>query len=436
MNTTTNQIKPTQINERIDFLDVLRGLAIQFIFMANIVTFSGIFFFEETFRNPNAVWASDNAVDFITFTLIDGKFYSIFSLLFGIGCMVQYQKLKKSNKPFAPFFKRRMFWLLIFGLVHLVGFWLGDILTLYALLGFLLLFFVDTADKKLLRFAAVLIMLPLLNWFIIDFLKLDYSQFFFQKSLDVWSYFGFPSAEWNGRTFNDMQFYFNNGNWADFFKMNIGNAFVRAGFILEEGRVFKVFGIFLIGLWAGRKILNNALLKNIKFLKKVALIGIGIGLPMSIVRTYFVFFGGNTDFIGFINTLNYAFSTVPLALGYAALLAVIYHKKPALLHWLAPAGKMAFTNYIMQTLISITIFYKLGFGLAGKFGFTVITLIAISIFLLQVLFSTFWLKHFRFGPLEWLWRQLTYNKKIEINKYREEKLGTRNLEHETINQKL
>jgi uncharacterized protein len=416
MNQTVDQLKPTQIAERIDFLDVLRGIAIQFIFMANILTFSGIFFFGSSFRNPKAVWASDDLLDFISFTLIDGKFYSIFSLLFGIGCMMQYQKLKGSDKPFAPFFNRRMFWLLVFGLVHLVGFWMGDILTLYALLGFLLVFFVDTADKKLLWVAAALICMPLLNWVTINFLKLDYPQFFFQQSLDLWNYFGYTPSEYNGESFADMQFYMNNVNWGDFFKMNLSIAFVRVGFILEEGRVFKVFGIFLIGLWAARKILNEALLSNIKLLKKVAIIGIGVGLPMSIVRTYFVFFGGQSTMISFLNTLNYALSTVPLALGYAALLAIIYYKKPALLNWIAPAGKMAFTNYLMQTAISIVIFYNLGFGFAGQFGLTVITLIAISIFLLQVLYSTFWLKYFRFGPLEWIWRQLTYKQIIKIRK--------------------
>jgi uncharacterized protein len=416
MNKTNYQIKPIQINERIDFLDVLRGISIQFIFMANILTFSGIFFFAPSFRNPEMLWPSDDIIDFISFTLIDGKFYTVFSLLFGIGCVIQYQKFKEDNKSFDSFFQRRMFWLLVFGLVHLVGFWLGDILTLYALLGFLLLFFKETADNKLLWLATVLIMLPLLNWFIIHSLKLDYPQFFFHNGLAIWEHFGYPSSEWDGEKFVDMKFLLSTNNWLDFFKMNMSNSFVRAGFILEEGRPFKVFGIFLIGLWAGRKILEEQLLSNTIFLKKVAIIGISIGLPMSILRTYIVFFGGNSDLMNFLSTLSYALGTVPMALGYAALLAIMYHKKPTLLNWIAPAGKMAFTNYLMQTLISIVIFYGVGLAYAGQFGITVIMLIAISIFLLQVLFSTLWLKRFRFGPLEWIWRQLTYNKKISIKK--------------------
>lgn len=413
---TINQIKPTQLGERINFLDVLRGIAIQFIFMANILYFSGLFFIPETFRIPNFLWPSDKILNFISFTLIDGKFYSIFSLLFGIGCMIQYNKLTKNNKPFAPFFKRRMFWLLVFGLIHLVGLWVGDILTLYALLGFVLILFVNVSDKKLLWFASALIMMPLLNWVIIHLLNLNYPQFIFQKSLDIWEYFGYPSAEWNGKKFNDLQFYINNGNWADFLKMNLGNTFVRISRILDEGRAFKVLGIFLIGLWSGRKILNNQLLSNTKFLKKVALTGICIGLPMSIIRTYIEFFADRSDLMSFLKTLTYALGTVPFAIGYAALLAIIYNNKPALLDWIAPAGKMAFTNYIMQTLISILGFYGLGFGFGGKFGFTIVMLIALIIFLCQVAFSTIWLKYFKYGPLEWIWRQLTYGKRLPIKK--------------------
>lgn len=416
MTQTTNQISPTKKEERIKFLDVLRGIAIQFIFMANIVYFSGLYDFPETYKYPSALWPTDNILSFLSFTLIDGKFYSIFSLLFGIGCMIQLNKLTKNNKSFASFFKRRMFWLLVFGLLHLVGLWVGDILTLYALLGLLLIPFVNLPDKKLLWLAGILIMMPLLNWVVIYLLKLDYAQFIFQKNVEIWEFYGYPMAEYNGAKFNDFKFYLSNTNWADFSKMNLGNALLRIYFILEEGRIFKVFGIFLIGLWAGRKIINTNLLTNIKFLKKVALVGICIGLPMSILRTSITFFADESDIMSFLKTLSYALGTVPFALGYAALLALIYNKKQALLGWIAPAGKMAFTNYIMHTIISISIFYGLGFGFAGKFGFTIIMLLAIVIFLCQVIFSTFWLKYFRFGPLEWIWRQLTYNKRISIKK--------------------
>ncbi|WP_026755609.1 DUF418 domain-containing protein [Sediminibacter sp. Hel_I_10] len=207
-----------------------------------------------------------------------------------------------------------------------------------------------------------------------------------------------------------------NEHWGDFFKMNFGNTFTRIGFILEEGRLFKVFGIFLIGICAGRHIRNHQLLNNAPFLKRIAIFGLLLGLPMSGLRAYIELMLAPSQLNSFLITLTYALGTVPCALGYAALIALIYRNKPHLLQWIAPAGKMAFTNYILQTVFGIAFFYKLGLGLAGEFGFTVIMLIAMSYFLMEVLFSTIWLKYFKYGPLEWLWRQLTYGKRLQISK--------------------
>jgi len=416
MTSNLNQIAPVKQNNRIKFLDVLRGIAIQFIFMANIVYLSGFYFFSEEFRNPATLFASDDILSFLSFTFIDGKFYSIFSLLFGIGYYIQYDNLTKNNKSFLVFFRRRMFWLLIFGMLHLCGLWIGDILTLYAILGFVLILFVKFSDKKLLWIAGILILMPLLNWFVIHTLNLDYTKPIIQTSSTVWEAFGYPTTTWNGMKFNDFKYFLLNNQLPDFFKMNLGNVFIRIGYILEEGRIFKVFGIFLIGLWSGRKILNNQLLENTKFLKKAAFIGILIGLPMSFFRTSIEFSGDNSELYSFLNTLSYALGTVPLAIGYASLLALIYSKKPKLLKLIAPAGRMAFTNYISQTVISIFLFYGLGLGFAGQFGFTMIIGIALLIFLCQVVFSTFWLKIFRYGPLEWIWRQCTYKKRLPLRK--------------------
>jgi uncharacterized protein len=128
-------LKPIASIDRIDFLDILRGMSIFFIFTANIPFFSGLWFFEPESSIREINWASDEIVRFIHYVFVDGKFYSIFSLLFGIGCVIQYNNATSKGKSFVSFFNKRMFWLLIFGLIHLFLFWAGDILTLYALLG-------------------------------------------------------------------------------------------------------------------------------------------------------------------------------------------------------------------------------------------------------------------------------------------------------------
>lgn len=405
MTNATNQ--PIKKEDRIDFLDVLRGIAILFIFSANIVYFSGYFMFPPEAHFPATNFIIDPYFDFTMYTLVDGKFYSIFSLLFGIGCYLQFDKLKNTPQAFTSFFRRRMFWLLVFGLIHLCFIWIGDILTLYATLGFLLIWFVNFKNKQLIIIACILLLMPILNWFIINAIGFDYASTVEAKATEIYQYFGMPITEYNGRKSLDYKAYLLNENLLDYFKMNLGNVFLRIGGLLEEGRLFKVFGIFLIGLVAGRSILYENLLNNKLLLKKMALIGIGVGLPVCAFRGYIEFYSTHDDFWNLLKTITYAFGTVPLALGYAALIALIY-KKSNLFNWFIPIGKMAFTNYISQSLIAITFFYGIGFGLVGKFGFTVIMLITICIFTCQVIFSTLWLKKHQFGPLEWVWRQLTY----------------------------
>ncbi|MFN3757104.1 MAG: DUF418 domain-containing protein [Flavobacterium sp.] len=400
----------TPQKDRIHFLDALRGIAILGILTANIYFFSGLDFINPAEQYPWAASSWDMPFDFILFTLIDGKFYSIFSLLFGIGCAIQFQSLQKLDQPFKPFFRRRMFWLFVIGFCHLTFIWLGDILSLYAILGFVLVYFTNTSNKNLLKYAVILILLPLMNDFIINHLGWNYPKYFFKINHYVASNFNIPLREYGEIKTINMNHYSKNEDWIMFFKTNLSNVFLRIGYLMGDGRVFKVLGIFFIGLWSGRAILHNNLLVNIKLLKKIAIFGIAIGLPICILRTYIDFFGRELPFRSTLVTLTYALGTVPLALGYAAALALLHQKKPSLFRWFEPVGKMALTNYIMQTVIAITFFYGIGFGFAGKFGAIAVFCIALLIYTLQIIGSNLWLKQHQQGPLEWLWRKLTYKR--------------------------
>lgn len=409
-------IKPIQKNDRIEYLDILRGIAILFIYTANILFFSGIWFFDNNSPRRQFTLPTDEVFDFMNYVIVDGKFYSIFSLLFGIGCFIQYSNLAAHNKPFAPFFRKRMFWLIVFGLIHMFLFWAGDILTLYAFLGFFLIWFVKKTDKTLLVTAAILILFPLVNWAFIHFTGIYYPGLAFQKSTEIYQHFGMPVIEMNGQMRPDTISFLLNDNIEDFFKMNLGNGFIRIGMILDEGRIFKVFGIFLIGIWAGRKILNEDLLNNTSFLKKVFLIGVVLGLPINIIRGYFEFYGKPNETHHVLHILTYALGTVPLAMGYAAGIALLVKKEVSFLNWFKPVGKTALSNYLFQTGISIIIFYGFGFDLTGKFGFTYVMMIGLGVFIAQILFSKFWLSHFKYGPMEWVWRKLTYGITLKLKK--------------------
>lgn len=388
----TNQ--SIRVGDRIRFLDALRGISVLFIFIANIGFFAGTFFiFDGQYKW--AVFPTDLPLDFLCFSLIDGKFYTVFSLLFGIGCAIQFQ----NTQNFRSFFSRRMFWLLIIGATHLCLIWLGDILTLYALLGFVLMWFVNVPNKKLLVYAIILILLPIVND--IALIVWNYPRWIENFAATVAQNLGVKPILRDG--FGD---FIKNDDWSVFFKTNLSNTFLRISRMLDEGRPFKVLGIFLIGLWTGRKIIFENLLENTSLLRKIAIWGICIGLPLNFFRTYIEFFIFD-DFWGFIKTITYALGTVPLGLGYAAALALWYCKKSNFLKIFEPVGKMALTNYLSQTLISIAIFYGIGFGLGGKLGFTLVLGIALLVFALQIIISALWLRKFRQGPVEWFWRWAT-----------------------------
>lgn len=411
-----NQVKPIQKNDRIDYLDILRGISILFIYTANILFFSGIWFFqaESPIREYNL--PTDEIFEFMNYVLVDGKFYSLFSMLFGIGCFIQYNNLTSRNKPFAPFFRRRMFWLLLFGLIHMFLIWAGDILTLYAFLGFFLIWFLNKSNKTLLTLAVILLLFPLVNWAFMHYTGIYYPGIVLQKNTAIYQHFGLPMLEMQGQQRPDLIAYLLNENLMDFFKMNLGNGFMRIGMILDEARAFKVFGIFLIGLWAGRKILNDNLLDNTVFLKKVFLVGVLVGLPINILRGYIEFYTEPNETQHLFHILAYALGTVPLALGYAAGIALLVKKGVTFLNWFKPVGKTALSNYLFQSFISIIIFYGFGFKLTGKFGFTYVMIIGLGVFITQILFSKIWLSYFKYGPMEWLWRKLTYGITLKMKK--------------------
>lgn len=416
--TSTYPASPLKLSERIAYLDILRGMAILFIFLANIPHLSGTAYYSNELNLSFATAPIDGFLKMVFFTLIDGKFYSVFSILFGIGFVIQYNTVKKTSKRFNPFFRRRMLGLLLIGLVHLFLIWAGDILTLYALLGLVLICFQNFSDRKLLIWAAVLLLMPVVNWVFMNFTGIFYPAFFFDAFNAYNEARGMPLSNWDGSGYlsPDPGDYLALTDFSHYMEMTIGNPLIRLAMILWEGRGFKVLGLFLLGIWAGRQILNHDLLDNHKLLRKIAVWGLAIGLPFSIFRTMIEFGDFREPVYSFLSTLFYALGVVPLACGYAALVALVVVAKPHTLSWFAPVGRAALSNYLFQSVICIVIFYGIGFGYTSKLSFTEVTLIALTIFAWQVAFSTIWLRHFRFGPLEWVWRQITYGRWISLRK--------------------
>jgi uncharacterized protein len=290
------------------------------------------------------------------------------------------------------------------GLIHLF-IWLGDILVLYSLVGFVLILFRNQSDKNILRWVVALLFLPIAHQFFMAATGWFYAWPIFGAFFIYAKSIGLPEMGFNQM----MLYYLETESVSEYFKISLGLPLVRWASILNQGRLFKVLAMFLLGLWIGRRIMHAKLLENVAFLKKVALWGFAIGIPGNILRVFAEELADG-NFWDYLKLLSFPLGVVPLACAYAATVALWLRKKPNALHWFAPVGRMALTNYVAQTIIAITLFYGIGFGLAGQFGLTYAVWVSIVVFIAQIYGSKWWLSQFTYGPLEWLWRKMTYKK--------------------------
>ncbi len=410
----TQSINPVQNKEREVFMDVLRGFAIFGILIANLAM-GGLSLYSAsnkqvgTFLLPEI----DHVLSFLYSIFIDGKFYSIFSLLFGWGIALQIQRgLNKGINP-MPTIRRRLLFMLLMGTIHIL-IWTGDIVLFYAMLGFVLLLFRKFSNKTLLITAAVLILSPIvlyaakMKWPWVNapanFLNATGEQV--DKKLLGISNISFESYyEWAKQA-----------GWWGYFKSNISGAFYRFGYLFFISRIPKVLGMFLIGYVLGRSNFYKNITQNKKTVYRVIGLGLLIGLPANyMLATYMSNFENDYYSLkinGLYQTIAYALGVAPLALSYVGTFMLCFQtgigKK--IMSVVAPVGKMAFSNYMMHSLVCNFVFLGAGLGYGRQVGPFYLTLFAILLFVFQIFSSTIWLKYFNYGPVEWVWRSLTYGK--------------------------
>jgi uncharacterized protein len=303
-----------------------------------------------------------------------------------------------------------MFILAIIGFLHLLFLWAGDILLLYALIGFLLPFFRNLSNKKLLILSVILIFFPIL----MDAFKVltDYRYSLIVPVKNAIQYFNVQ----NGITDENFGVWLLNGkHYSDIIKFNIPGSFIRCQEFIEGNRVVKVLGLFILGLYIGRNRLYARIEEFIPILKKIQFYGFLWGLPTSCFFAWNEVNGHPLGVIG--SSIIYALCIVPMTFAYISLICLWYlkHKDRKIFSFFAAPGRMALTNYVGQSVFGIIIFYGVGFKLA-LMGLIYVEMIAAGVFVFQILFSNIWLRYFQFGPLEWIWRIFTYRKMIRIVK--------------------
>jgi uncharacterized protein len=404
-----SKILPSKGSERVEVIDALRGFAILGILLANIMSYSGFKFLPlDEIRNLPS-FGTDLLIYKLNAIFVDTKFYTIFSLLFGIGFFFQFNKNRNNQHDFMKIYYRRLIFLMVFGLIHMF-FWSGDILFIYALVAFVFVQFRNLKPKTLLIISAVSFITPLF---------IDIAMLYINPGYMV------PDAKLALKTYVDLSpreisATFSNGSFWDMFHLNMHNLKWRWFDLLPSGRFFKVFSFFILGFY----LMDTKYFLTKAFSKSLLALYLIVGLTLTLISKLVV--GGSmghfpSDWNDILYKLLFSFGQVNLAFAYISILTMMYNSPlgKKLMVGLKFVGRMSFSSYLMQTMIGIIIFYPYAFGLFNKYSLWQIELMAILIYMLQVLFAKVWLKYFSFGPLEWIWRCLTYGKLFLLRKQKE-----------------
>ncbi len=392
---------PTQTTaDRIVAIDALRGFALFGIFFAHMIMwYAGGPLPQEYYQRYTD--AGSIAASVIYMLLVNAKFFAIFSFLFGLSFYIQMQSLEKKYQAFATRFAWRLSILGIIGFIH-HSFWRADILTIYVPLGFLLLFCRHLSDKTILVIGVLLIFnLPT---------KLA-------EVIAIGGFHHYPLLDDKHQADAvDYLATITQGNLIDIVQHNINAIDEKAIFQINSGRVWITFGFFLLGMYVGRKkwFENLEAHKSIfaKLCKKSAWGFLSIFIAaIVIMASVFILkiqAEGN-QWLMWLGSFLFDSLNACLAMIYISgfVLLTLKPRWFTVLSNFAPAGKMALTTYLMQSLIGVFIFFNLGLGIFALTSPAENTILAIGIFGLQIFFCRWWLQYFNYGPVEWLWRSGT-----------------------------
>ncbi|RFP10478.1 DUF418 domain-containing protein [Duganella sp. BJB488] len=353
-------------NERIDAIDILRGVALFGVLMVNLVSEFRVSIFRQFLPPDPATGVLDGWVETLVRAVFEMKAFAVFSFLFGLGLAVQFERLGRTGRP-RYWLARRLAVLLVFGLIHLLLIWNGDILTEYALGGLLVLPLLAAPVWALAVAAAGMFVLYL---------------FIGVVPVGI----PWPEAGWFEQHVALANQVFASGGFAEIRRFSLDELPVLLPLHIY---VFpRTLALFLLGALAWRTGVARRPDEHRRLLAAIAVAGVAGGAALSMLDAA----------AGAGQTL--------LAAGYAATVLLLAQRR--VLHVFAPLGRMAFTNYIAQSLIFGYIFFGYGLGQFGRLGAAPVFLLGLVVYAAQMAASAWWLRHYRYGPLEWLWRTLMY----------------------------
>lgn len=384
---------PVAPEERYALIDALRGFALAGVLLINLQYLSVYALLPASAQGLLPTAAFDAVAIAATEWLVNVKFITLFSLLFGFGFALQLERARTRGVGGIARYARRLLVLAAMGAVHGLFVWWGDILLTYAVVGLLMLAFVRVPDRVLVALGIVTaVALPSL---LKPWMHPLLSAMPGQAEVSAASVQAFTSTSWSRTLHANLVF----SGWER---------------VSSLALVSFVLGRFLLGLWAGRRGLLQRPLEHLPLLRRLCIGGFSIG-----VATWLLSWAGTThaalprlDGGARLLVLRLLDGVAPLALGigYAAGFVLLY-QRPAWqrrLGVLAPVGRMALTHYLSQSVLGVALFYGIGLGVGPRWGMAGVLGAWVLIFGTQVLLSHLWLARFRYGPVEWLWRWVTY----------------------------
>lgn len=392
---------PVLESERLTALDTLRGFAVLGILVMNIQSFAMPF---AAYYNPTTYGNLDGAnywTWFFGHVLADQKFMTIFSLLFGAGLLLLTSRIEARGGSPARVHYSRMAWLLVFGLLHAYLLWYGDILVLYAFCG-LLIYPCRKLRPRTLLIIGLLVIAIGSGISLLGGLSMRYwPPEVLAKFLSDWK----PPPEVVAQEVAAYR-----GGWLAQMHARVPVSFEFHTFFIFVWGMWRAGGLMLVGMALYKLRFFSAERSRASYLVLIAL-AVFAGLPVvlyGVQRNFSLHWDVRYSFF-FGQQFNY-WGSLLVSLGWIGLLLLACNA--SCLGWLtrplSAVGRMAFSNYILQTLVCTSIFYGHGLGLFGRVERVGQIAIVAAVWAVLLIFSSLWLRNFQFGPLEWLWRALTY----------------------------
>ncbi|RST55511.1 DUF418 domain-containing protein [Variovorax sp. MHTC-1] len=376
---------------RLLHLDALRGFALLGILMVNITAFASAYF---GIAAPDPAFARpvDRAVRWLVAFLFETKFYLLFSFLFGYSFTLQMTAAERSGKAFEPRMLRRLLGLWLIGAAHAVWLFHGDILGTYAVLGLVLLWLRQQTDAQAAWRACVLTLMPAAVMAVLGGLRIhageavDFAGAAARASAAQMAWLGTPATVVAQRL------------------QELGQTWWIV--VLIQGPC--ALAMFMLGFLAGKRDMFARLDRYRGLWRRLAGWGLAVGLPGALVYATATVYriGSGWEIVGLAVSL---LSAPFLSAAYVGFAMMLFERARGMriARLLAPAGRMALSNYLMQSLVCALIFTAYGLGWMGRVSPAACVLIASIIFATQLAASRLWLRHFSYGPVEWALRALT-----------------------------